>query len=281
MKLISIISSTVLALISTAFQLTIALYPHQLEPYARLVKYLWSLSVALGALWLVLKLMEKNEAAIPVPAAMPNINISPVFNQVASPVITQTTAVQQTRATKERQPSLVYVSTSQMRVHENFGALIDARSKGIEGNAATVAVIANRPAAGGKEVTPLYGIRAHIVYKNGDHEIHQGYGQWVGSFSNRVNFAAAESQKLVLVYEYGPMPGMVFGVVNPRNNDVPRHPFTAKRYVLEHAQPNNTVALTDQELDIEITLYDEGLVISVFNLKYERAEDGTYKITRV
>jgi hypothetical protein len=119
-----------------------------------------------------------------------------------------------------------------------------------------------------------------VIYRSGDHEIHSGYGSWVGRFSNAIDFAPAESQMLVLAYEHGPIPGLVFGVTNPRSNEPPRR-FRAFKNALENAQPNNTVGLQERELDIEITLYDEDLVLAVFTLKYDRNGDGTYRISRV
>lgn len=147
----------------------------------------------------------------------------------------------------------------------------------------SIASIANRPAAGSRGVTPVSGVRAHIVYRNGQQEVYSGYGAWVGYFSNRVEFPPAATQKLIVVCS-GDLSedGVVFGMTNPRSRSVPSRPFSAMRRVLENSPANHMLVLKDPVLEIEVTLLnDEGFVLGHFNLKYERSDDGRFKLHRM
>jgi hypothetical protein len=168
-----------------------------------------------------------------------------------------------------------------MSLLEQMYVFRDARAAGLPGNRAIVAAIANRVSPGQNEVAAAFQVRAHIIFRRGDHEVYSGFGAWVDCFSQRADFVQGGLQKLIIVSENGPMPGLVFGVTNPRDYSLPTRRVRALQHRLENSRRNNMTVLTDNSLDIEITLYEGSSVRATFSLKYERVEDGTYKITRV
>jgi hypothetical protein len=188
-------------------------------------------------------------------------------------------AMEATLPSAELEPNLACVSTPKICLHEDSFVFVES---GLGQYSAFVAVIANRPAVGRVGVAPVRGIRAQIIYREADREIYSGFGAWVEQFSNGVDFAAAGSQRLILVTEYDPMPMVVFGMTNSRPRDVPSRPWSAIKYVLENSPQNQTLVLQEPLIEIEVTLLNEaGHVFGRFVFKYEKKPDGTINVSLV
>jgi len=175
------------------------------------------------------------------------------------------------------EPNLTCVSAPRMRLHADRFLFVES---GQGTYLAVVAFIANRPAVGRAGVAPVRGIRAQIIYRNAGREIYSGFGAWVGEFSNRVDFVAAGSQRLILLTEDDTVPNFVFGMTNPRPDDVPSRPWSAIKYVLENSPQNDTSLFLEPLVEIDVTLLnDAGRVFGRFVFKCEKKSDGTINVS--
>ncbi len=276
---------------SIAFQLSLALWPQRLQPYSWAVKYIWMAWAGAGVVWLIAWLASEKPADVP-PAAptAPSITFAPVITQTANPVVLQNPAppvqpptMKSETPKPELKPNLVCVSTPTVHLHqENSFVFSDSTSDLAvqQQSLAVVALIANRPAAGRPGVAAVYGVKAQVICRNSEQEVYSGFGAWVDHFSNIADFPPAQSQKLILVTQNGRLPGLVFGMTNPRSYQLPPRPWSATRQVFENSPPNDMPVLTDGALDIEVTLLDDGHILGTFIFRYERNDDGSFKISR-
>ena len=146
-----------------------------------------------------------------------------------------------------------------------------------DGNFSGIAIVANRPDEFG--VAPVSCVTAQIIFKVGSEEIHHGFGAWVEHFSNKANFSPGEQRRLVIAMldEQGPAPN-VYAFTNSRSVPLP-HSARQIVNVLESDQSVGSYQLVNPLLDIEVTLLGaEGYVLSKFNLKYQREENGGFRL---
>lgn len=252
--------------------------------------------------WVVKKIVNPKHEAPPSVASnsitqSPMITIAPTFNvsqgsrqEEKTPPIpsTRTTpspevSLQQRTAKPKLEPNLVCVSTPTMHLcQENSFVFLDAKDSAWEGtgDVAVVAIIANRPSFGSPGVAPVHGVKAQIICRDGEQEIYSGFGAWVGHFSNEADFPPAQTQKLIIATTSTRQPGPVFGMTNPRSYSLPSRPWSATKQVFENSPPNDMPVLKHDVHDIEVTLLDGGRVLRTFIFKYERNEDGTFKLSQ-
>lgn len=223
----------------------------------------------------------------------PVINVSPTFNvsQAARPVPSLSTTSsggvpprelpsREETAKREFEPNLVCVKTFTTHLYATDPFVFrDARDSPVQGDAALVVVIANRPVAG-RGVATVYSVKAQIICRSGNQEIYSGLGAWIDHFSNAVDFPPAQSQKLIIAITNARLPGLVFGMTNPRSYRVPSRPWSAVRNVLENSPLNDMPVLKDDVLEFEVTLLDKGIVLGTLVFTYERSADGTFKLTK-
>ena len=274
---------------SIAFQLSLALRPQKLQPYSWAVKYIWMAWAAAGVVWLIAWLASKKPADVgPAAPTAPSITFAPVITQNANPVVLQNQAAPVPPPTAkpetpklELEPNFICVGTPTVHLHQQNSFVFSDSTRHLmvqQRSLAVVALIANRPAAGRPGVAPVYGVKAQIICRNAEQEVYSGFGAWVRHFSNMADFPPAQSQQLILVTQNERFPGLVFGMTNPRSYQVPSRPWSATRRVLETSPENEMPVLTDRALDIEVTLLDEGHILGTYIFRYERSDDGGFKV---
>lgn len=218
---------------------------------------------------------------IAIHAAVPGPSLPPQRSSIPDPA--SAAPLQQRTAKPKLEPNLVCVSTPTMHLcQENSFVFLDAKDSAWQGpgDVAVVAIIANRPFFGSPGVAPVHGVKAQIIYRDGEQEIYSGFGAWVGHFSNKADFPPAQTQKLIIATTSTHQPGAVFGMTNPRSYSLPSHPWSATKQVFENSPPNDMPVLKHDAHDIEVTLLDGGHVLRTFIFKYERNGDGTFRLSQ-
>jgi len=278
MKHLRLVSVVVAFLGSIAFQLSLAVWPQKLQSYSWAVKYIWICWMLGLIVWiLVWRFAKEGRSAVPAASAIPPITFAPVITQNANPVVVQNQLApeqlppQRGMTQPELEPNIVCIGTETIRMLQSdsytFNSARDAQIRGefVVG----IAAIANRPAPRSAGVAPVRGISAQLIYRNDKHEVYSGLGAWSGQFSNNVDFLPAQSHKLIIVLQSERLPGLVFGMTNPRPYRLPSR-WPALKNALENSPYNDMRVITDPVFDIEATLLANGRVLGIFLFKCER-----------
>lgn len=283
------VTFVVLTLGSAAFQLSLAIWPQKLQPYAWAMKYVWLAWAAAVVLLAVMWLAARNSNAVAAAAAPASsqITFAPVITQTTNQMVTQGNASPQSGPRRvavqqsDLEPNLVGIGTETIRMYQPISYVFsNARDAGVRGEfLAGVAIIANRPSVGRPGVASAQGVIAQLIYRTNDREIYSGFGSWADQFSNRSDFPPAQAHRLIIVIQDERFPGIVFGVTNPRSHKLPSR-WPAMKNVFENSPPNDMTVIPEPAFEIEITLLEKGRVLGVLLYRCERDyENGTFKLT--
>lgn len=195
---------------SVAFQVSIALWPNELQHWSWAVKYLWYVSGVLWLVWIatspaVRRVFGKIDSSGSDKLSFPPINIAPVISTTISPTISQGQANSPEvadRHAEEPEPgpnSLRFVQVERVRV-DGFGCIWRRREDGPVW--ALVGIVRNDPGERGRRTNTVRGVTAHLTYRNPDNvderELFINFGAWIGEYTHFVSFAPGQTQSLIL-----------------------------------------------------------------------------------
>jgi len=196
---------------SVAFQVSIALWPNELQHWSWAVKYLWYVSGVLWLVWIatspaVRRVFGKIDSSGSDTRSLPSINIAPVISTTISPTISQRQANSREAADphlEEPEPgpnSLSFVQVERIRVDE-FAGIWRRREDGPVW--ALVGILRNDPGELGRRTNTVRGVTAHLIYRNphnvDERELFINFGAWIGEYTHFVSVAPGQTQSLILV----------------------------------------------------------------------------------